>query len=63
MEKLPADALRQPGIAAYYDPMLVAGGQPVKARDYLNLARQAKLLPEERAMLTAALNADPQRVK
>jgi predicted Zn-dependent protease len=63
LEKLPGDALHNPGIAAYYGTLLAAAGQPAKAREYLQLSQKAALLPEERAMVAAAQKAAPPQVK
>ena len=49
----PAD-LEDPSIAGYYGLILQAGGDKVKARKYLALAANAKLLPEERKIMDAA---------
>lgn len=47
------DQLRVPAVAAYYVVMLVENGEMERARPFLNLAKQANLLPEEEQLLTA----------
>lgn len=51
METLGPDVLKVPSIAAYYALITEATGDPKTARQYLDLARQADLLPEEKALL------------
>jgi len=51
MEKLSPDQLRDPSLAAYYGVVLAAAGQKEKAREYLRRASEAKLLPEEKALI------------
>ena len=51
MEKLTPDQLRDPSLAAYYGVVLAAAGQKEKAREYLRRASEAKLLPEEKALV------------
>jgi hypothetical protein len=53
MSDLPADKLRQPAIAAYYGVFLAAAGD-ARAREFLDLGRQARLLPEEKALVEKA---------
>jgi tetratricopeptide (TPR) repeat protein len=53
-EKLSAQQLQDPGIAAYYGLVLEGNGQAGKARPYLELAAQARLLPEEKKMIDQA---------
>lgn len=57
MEKLPADALKNPTLAAYYGVFLSAAGEADKAKPFLAIAAQNKnqLLPEEEAMVQKAL--------
>ena len=55
LQKLKPDQLEAPGIAAYYGVLLAANGDAVKARRYLELANRAKMLPEEKALVQAAL--------
>ncbi len=58
MNALPAQELQRPEIAAYYGIFLKAAKDDrAKAPAFLELARQAKLLPEERALVEKA--ADP----
>lgn len=63
LEKLPKDALHSPGISTYYGTLLAAAGQPVKAREYLDISAKSSLLPEERALVAAARAASPNHVK
>lgn len=49
--------LRNPSIAAYYGIVLVAAGEKDKAREYLQLARTATLLPEEKELVARATAA------
>ena len=62
LETLPPDKLRQPMLATYYGVLLAADGQPAKARVYLDIAGRSILLPEEKALVAAALNPPPPRV-
>ncbi len=57
MNSLSADDLRRPEIAAYYGVFLAAGSDRNKAPSFLELGRQAKLLPEERALVEKATGA------
>jgi Flp pilus assembly protein TadD len=57
MNALSEDQLRDPSVAAYYGVLLAATGEAAKAREYLNLATSAKLLPEEKALVTKAENS------
>lgn len=54
MDKLTPDQLRDPSVAVYYGVVLEAAGQKDKARDYLRRASEAKLLPEEKALVAKA---------
>jgi predicted Zn-dependent protease len=54
MNALAADDLRQPSIAAYYGIILAGTGEKERAREFLALAADAKLLPEERTLLNKA---------
>lgn len=49
--------LREPAVAAYYGVILAAAGDRENARSYLQLGAAAKLLPEEKRLLTKAENA------
>ena len=49
--------LREPSVAAYYGILLAAAGDSQNAREYLKLGATAKLLPEERTLLTKAANS------
>ncbi len=60
MNTLRNDQLEEPANAAYYGVFLVANGAPADARKYLDLARQAKLLPEERQLVEKARAAIPE---
>jgi tetratricopeptide (TPR) repeat protein len=51
MDKLTPDQLRDASLAAYYGVVLAAAGQKEKAREYLRRASEAKLLPEEKALV------------
>jgi Flp pilus assembly protein TadD len=51
MDKLTPEQLRDPSLAAYYGVILGAAGQKEKAREYLLRASEAKLLPEEKALI------------
>ena len=55
LEKLTAQQLENPGIAAYYGLLLSASGEKSKARKYLDLATLTNLLPEEKALVQEAL--------
>ncbi len=57
MNRLTEDQLRDPSLAAYYGVVLAAAGDAEKAREYLRLGASAKLLPEEKALLTKAESA------
>jgi len=57
MNGLSESQLRNPSMAAYYGIVLAAVGENDKAREYLKLAASAKLLPEERALVTKAENS------
>jgi len=59
LAKLPEDKLHLPAVATYYGVLLAAAGQPDKAKPYLDIARASKLLPEEKALVTAAQPASP----
>ena len=54
MASLGDDALRDPSIAAYAAILLVANGSLDQARPFLELAKNASLLPEEKALLADA---------
>lgn len=54
MNRLSAEELHQPAVATYYGVLLAAAGETEKAREYLSLVDSAKLLPEERALITKA---------
>ena len=51
LESIGFEALNVPSIAAYYAIVSNALGETNKARQYAELARQARLLPEEKALL------------
>ena len=55
LEKLKPDQLANPVTAAYYGVLLAASGDAAKARKYLELASRTKMLPEEKALVQAAL--------
>lgn len=52
MNTLKSDQLKDPPIAAYYGIILAAAGDREKAREYIEIGKQARLLPEERALVT-----------
>jgi hypothetical protein len=54
MNALTEEQLHDPSLAAYYGIILTAAGEKAKAREYLKRGAAAKLLPEERALLTTA---------
>ncbi|MDX1950679.1 MAG: hypothetical protein SFY81_00765 [Verrucomicrobiota bacterium] len=49
------DELKDPGISTYYGLVLLANNNPKEARDYLEAAKSARLLPEEKRLVTQAL--------
>jgi Flp pilus assembly protein TadD len=51
MDKLTPDQLHDASLAAYYGVVLAAAGQRKKAGEYLRRASEAKLLPEEKALV------------
>ncbi len=55
MSALPPQRLEQPSIAAYYGLLLTANGFRDKAATYLDLAKAADLLPEEKELVADAL--------
>ena len=55
LEQLGPAQLSKPSIAAYYGTILAADSQFDKARPYLTIAAEAKLLPEELQMVHSAL--------
>jgi predicted Zn-dependent protease len=55
--KLKPEQLIEPNVAAYYGLVLVANGRAAEAGKFLQAARQAKLLPEETALLARANGA------
>ena len=68
LQKQPADALAafsqlkseqliEPSVATYYGLVLLANGRAAEAGKFLQAARQAKLLPEETALLARANGA------
>ena len=54
LESLPQKQLEAPAFAAYYGIMLAANHSPEKARRFLEIGREASLLPEEKALLEKA---------
>ncbi len=54
LDKLTPDQLRDPSLAIYYGVVLAAAGQKEKAHEYLRRASEAKLLPEEKALVVKA---------
>ncbi|MDQ2867573.1 MAG: tetratricopeptide repeat protein [Verrucomicrobiota bacterium] len=49
--EVPKSELRQPAVALYYGLILSANGDLKNGREFLDLAEQARLLPEEKALL------------
>ncbi len=54
MDQLTGDQLRDPSVAVYYGVVLAAAGRKEKAREYLQRAAEATLLPEEKALVEKA---------
>ena len=54
LAKQKPQALETPSVALYYGLLLSAAGETNQATKYLELARQAKLLPEEKTLLNEA---------
>jgi Tfp pilus assembly protein PilF len=54
MSSLPKEKLRLPNIALYYGIFLTGAGKLTEAKDYLQLAASAAMLPEERALYLQA---------
>ena len=57
LESLPLPQLSQPAYAAYYGMVLAANDSPEKARQFLEIAQRATLLPEERQLVAEAIQA------
>jgi len=57
LQALKPEALETPAVAAYYGVLLAAAGEPDQAKKYLAIAKQASLLPEEKALVDAAAGA------
>ena len=57
LEKLKAESIEIPQVALYYGVLLSAVGETNKARKYLDIAQRADVLPEEKALLAAAVRA------
>ncbi len=55
LAKLKGDALESPSVALYYGLLLSETGETNKAGKYLDLAQKSNLLPEEKVLLTQAL--------
>jgi hypothetical protein len=55
MRGLSEKELNDPSYAAYFGVLLVDGGTPDEARKYLEIAKGGKLLPEEEALVSKAL--------
>jgi len=51
---LKSEQLEEPAVAAYYGVILAGTGEPMKARHYLERGLQARLLPEERNLISKA---------
>jgi tetratricopeptide (TPR) repeat protein len=54
LDGLKRDQLEEPSMAAYYGVILAGSGDRAKARHYLARGRDARLLPEERNLLSKA---------
>jgi len=54
LERLQPEQLDEPSIAAYYGVILEAAGDKAKAKKYLDLAAEARLLPEEKRLVDRA---------
>ena len=54
MDKLPANRLKEPSLAAYYGVFLAAVGRNEKASEFLQVGAKAMLLPEEEALVAKA---------
>ncbi len=54
MNKLDAAKLNEPSIAAYYGIFLASAGDKDRAKEYLDKAESAKLLPEEKDLVAKA---------
>jgi hypothetical protein len=57
MSVLTPAQLHEPAVAAYYGILLAAAGNSQTAREYLKLGGTAKLLPEEKTLITKAENS------
>jgi hypothetical protein len=57
LEKLKTESIEIPQVALYYGVLLSAVGDTNKARKYLELAQRADVLPEEKALLAAAVKS------
>jgi hypothetical protein len=55
MSYLRPDQLRDPTIAAYYGIFLAASGAHAEAAGFLELAKKATLLPEEKQLVASAV--------
>jgi hypothetical protein len=56
MSGLTEAELRAPNTAAYYGIILAAAHRPQEAAQYLQMAEQARLLPEEEELVAGAKN-------
>jgi tetratricopeptide (TPR) repeat protein len=57
LEKLEPEKLELPSVALYYGVLLSATGDSAKAAKYLGIAKEARLLPEEKALLDEAVKS------
>lgn len=57
LEAIPAEFLEQPPFAACYGIILAATRAPKQALHYLQIARNARLFPEEEKLVSEALLA------
>lgn len=54
MKKLKPEEFKEPSVAAYYSAFLAAAGRTSEAEEFRQLAKDAKLLPEEERILNLA---------
>jgi hypothetical protein len=55
LQKLASEELSKPSVAIYYGLLLASAGKIDEAKSWLNLAAQGRLLPEEKSLLSSAL--------
>jgi hypothetical protein len=54
MAILSEDQLKDPAVAAYYGVILAGAGEKIEARKYLEIGKNARLLPEEKRLVDRA---------